>query len=118
MTSQHTKALDKQLVEQIARAATGNRRQGDQTRFIDRETEARNTLTQGHSSYVPMGAGPKARVSRPPVPGPFSFRGAEWRGGPCPGEERTVFVPGLREEQKRPYLSRSSPATGASLSDP
>ena len=88
MTSQHTEALDKQLVEQTARAATGNKRQGDQTRFIHRETEARNTLTQGHSSYVPMGAGPKAQVSRPPVPGPFSFRGAEKSGVEVPVPEK------------------------------
>lgn len=117
MTSQHTEALDKQFVEQIARAATGNKRQGESDSFYRQGNGGKQHSDPRSLQLCPKGAGPKAQVSRPTVPGPFSFRRAEKSGVEVPvPAKKGLFVPGLREGQKRPYLSRSSPATGASVS--
>lgn len=88
MTSQHTEALDKQFVEQIARAATGNKRQGESDSCYRQGNGGTQHPDPRSLQLCPKGAGPKAQVSRPPVPGPFSFRGAEKSGVEVPVPEK------------------------------
>ena len=81
MTSQHTEALDKQFVEQIARAATGNKRQGESDSCYRQGNGGTQHPDPRSLQLCPKGAGPRAQVSRPPAPAL----------SPCAGQRRVAW---------------------------
>ena len=87
MTSQHTEALDKQLVEQTARAATGNKRQGGPDSFYTQGNGGTQHPDPRSLQLCPNGGWAESSGLQTSGPGPF-FRGAEKSGVEVPVPEK------------------------------